>query len=196
MLRKTWLAVDVAAGTPHLSAALHRKVPASVMWIVDSRTFFFWFWLGLAILALHGPVVGRTDYNAFRYLLAPWFCPLVAVCYYAKHPYNPYKNPLVSANEKALVSRRDPDAMRLVETFRSAEARRVTIRASLKVSTILFAAMAALALLHRQSLVWTIWSEWQVIGLSGGTIAASLMVAGELLNWGMKTWARSLESVR
>jgi hypothetical protein len=59
------------------SIELRRKVPPLLLMLADLRPFFTVFGLAIAVLIVHGPVVGHTDYIGLRYLLAPLLCPVV-----------------------------------------------------------------------------------------------------------------------
>jgi len=158
---------------------------------VDQQAFWTVFGLGLAVLLLHGPVVGQADYNGLRFLLGPWLCSACAAACNVLWPYNPYRGTwarLASMTDKDHV---DADAQRLNQLLRSAEARRFLLRTSVKTSLMLFVAMTLLAVTHRKSLNWMLVSPWLGQGLIGGLIGAFIALKTQLLNWGVKRWAAS-----
>jgi len=88
----------------------------------EQRRFFTLFGIGLALLTLHGPVVGRTDYNRLRYLLAPWVCPVLLAAYDSLRPFNPYESGAAGYAGMVGDDSADPDARRLSTIFASNEA--------------------------------------------------------------------------
>jgi hypothetical protein len=142
------------------STELRRKVPPLLLMLADLRPFFTVFGVALAMLIIHGPVVGRPDYNGLRYLLAPWLCPAVIATYYYVKPYRPYRVGAARIADLTDHDAHDPDAQRLVEIFQSREARHFLLRAMLRLSGRLFGIMLLLAILHWQSLTWTLTSPW------------------------------------
>jgi hypothetical protein len=170
---------------------LRRKVPRMMLMYVDQPTFGLVFGLGLAVFMLHGPVVGQVDYNGLRFLLAPWLCsPFAAACHVLR-PYNPYRGTWAEWASMIDKDHVDADAKRLRHLFRSAEARRFLLRASVKTSLMLFVAMTLLAVAHRKSLNWTLVSPWLGQGLIGGFFGAFVALKTQFLNWGVKRWAAS-----
>jgi hypothetical protein len=159
-----------------------------VLMFDDQRTFWTLFATGLAVFALHGPVVGRPDYNGLRYLLGPWLCPAVGAAYYFFKPFNPYRVPSARMSDVAGFDAQDPDARRLVEVFQSREARNFLPRAMLKISGQLFGIMVLLTILHWHSLTWTLTSFWLGPGLLVGCFASLGLVGNELVTWGLKRW--------
>jgi hypothetical protein len=160
-----------------------------VLMMADLRTFWTLFGMGLAVAMLHGPIVGRPDYNGIRYLLGPWLCPVAGAAYYFLWPFNPYR---VTAADRIAgpftCNVRDPDAQRLIQVFQSKAARRFLVRAMLKISGQLFGIMVLLAILHSRSLTWTLTSFWLAPGLVVGGFASSIVVGVELINWGLRRW--------
>ncbi|MGO8829680.1 MAG: hypothetical protein ACLQT5_10570 [Steroidobacteraceae bacterium] len=172
--------------------ALKAKVPPMLMMFVEQRRFWTIFGLGLATLLLFGPVAGphAPDHNGLRYLLAPWVCPWGAALYYAFAPFNPYKlSSLSRFSEMADYNKRDPDANRLVEVFRSAEARQTLFRITVRISIILFTVMMLISFIVRSSLAWSVSSYWVGQGLIACTIGTSIAVASEYVSWGVGSWA-------
>jgi hypothetical protein len=170
------------------SAALRRKVPPMLLMFDDQRTFWTLLGMGLAVLMLYGPVVGRRDHNALRYLLGPWLCPAVVAAYYYFKPFTPYSVGAARIADMVDDHTRDPDARRLVEVFQSKEARHFLVRATLKLSSRLFGIMMFLALLHWQSLTWTLTSSWLGGGLIGGWIGSFIVLMVEISHWGLERW--------
>jgi len=161
------------------------------------RTFWTLFGSGLAVFLLYGPIAGphAPDHNGLRYLIAPWICPWGAAVFYQFLPFNPYRRGSVSQFVGMVdFDKRDSDAKRLVAVFRSAEARRALVRITLKISAILFVIMALVTVTFRHSLNWSFSSYSLSLSLIGGTIGASIAVASEYVNWGVRRWAASYGS--
>jgi len=177
------------------STELRRKVPPMVLMMADLRTFWTLFGMGLAVAMLHGPIVGRPDYNGLRYLLGPWLCPVAGTAYYFLWPFNPYR---VTATDRMAgpftCNARDPDAQRLIQVFQSKAARHFLLRATLQISGQLFGIMVLLAVLHWRSLTWTLTSFWLAPGLVVGGIGSSIVLGVELISWGLSRWAAGLGS--
>jgi hypothetical protein len=171
------------------STELRRKVPPMVLMMADLRTFWTLFGMGLAVAMLHGPVVGRPDYNGLRYLIGPWLCPVAGTAYYFLWPFNPYR---VTAADRIAgrftFNVRDPEAQRLIQVFQSKAARHFLLRAMLQISSQLFGIMVLLAILHWRSLTWTLTSFWLAPGLVVRGCASSIVLGVELMNWGLSRW--------
>lgn len=175
---------------------LRRKVPRMILMYVEQRAFWTFFGLGLAVFLLHGPLVGRRDYNGFRFLLGPWLCSAMAAACHLLWPYNPYQGTWAQFASLTDDDRVDADAARLAQLLKSAETRRFLFRTTVKISSVLFVAMTLPAVLHWKSLNWTLASPWLGQGLIGGFVGVFIALKTELLNWGLKWWALMVEADR
>ena len=187
----------MAANKDIIPRELRAKVPPLLFMNVQMRTFGTLFGVGLAVFMLYGPIAGphAPDHNGLRYLIAPWICPWGAALWYYFAPFNPYGKGSVSRFAGMVdYDKRDSDAKRLVEVFRSAEARRALVRITLKISVILFVVMALITVAVRHSLNWSFSSYSLSLSLIGGTIGATIAVGSEYISWGMKHWAASYRS--
>ena len=171
---------------------LRAKAPPLLLMFVKQRVYWTIFGLGLAVFLLYGPISGPNapDHNGLRYLLAPWICPWGAAIYYMFVPFNPYSSGSVSRFAGMIdYNKRDSDANRLVEVFRSPATRHALIRVTLRISVILFLIMMLITIIIRHSLTWSFSSYWLGEGLLGGTVGASIAVGSEYVNSGVRFWA-------
>lgn len=151
----------------------------------------------LAGFGLLGPVAGRTDHNGFLYLLGPWVCPSVFTLLWSLLPHRPYRGQFYSGMRD--VDTNDAAVMRLVELYKSNEAKRQLWRESLRLSSILFAILGTAALWFRHSLTWVfpspqnrfLWApgHWFWVGFILCFIGSCLTVAGGFTSWCLTTWA-------
>jgi len=161
-----------------------------------------------AFLLSGGIVLARyPDPNGFVYLLGPWVCPSVAAIVVLAMPHKLWRGSF--ANPKDLDAN-DPVVMRLVELYKSDEARRHLWHEALKLSVILFAILGTAAFFLRSSLNWTLPSSqnhflsnsrigepgsWFWVGLLGCSWAAFLLLVSDYQRWCLTTWAKR-ESAR
>ena len=110
---------------------------------------------GLAAFGLYGPVTIHPDHNGFLYLLGPWIFPTAVAILYTFVPFRPYRGVVWERNMHE-VDTNDPAVMRLMELYKSDEARRHLWHETLKLSGILFAILGTAAFLLRDSLNWTL----------------------------------------
>jgi hypothetical protein len=176
---------------PILSKELKRKVPPFVSMFLEQRPFWLLFGIGLGIFLLYGPVIGRpADHNGFRYLLGPLVCPVPSFLFYVVRPFNPYRGPAARFAGMLDMDKRDPDAQQLVQLFRSDQARNFLVRATVKLSAILFVVMAVITVACRNSLNWLVVSPWFGQGLTGGLIACLVTLGSAYIAWGLESWAK------
>jgi hypothetical protein len=184
-----------------LPPELRRKIsPALYTLIAQRSTFMRYFGLGLAAFCLYGPIAGPTDHNGFRYLVGPWICPGVTAVFRSFFPFRPYRG-ILFVDRTRDVDITDPASMRLVEVYRSSEARRCLWRQWLKLSAILFVIMGLLSLPIRDSLNWSfpyslsqsgassVSRDWFWLGWSGGILGSYIALMTDYVTWGLATWA-------
>jgi hypothetical protein len=183
------LQVTVAANRVAIPPRLRHKVPALVFMFLSQRLFWTIFGIGTCVFTLFGPVVGRTDHNGYRYLLGPPVCPPAAALFFFLRPFNPYKG--FAARLSRMENRDlDPSATRLLEVFRSHEARQFLLRTMVKISGIVFLVMALFAVAFRSSLNWSIISAGFWPGFIGGILGSFIAIGSELIAWGLLTCVR------
>jgi len=191
----------VAATRLVLPPELRRKIsPALYTMIAQRSTFMRYFGLGLAAFCLYGPIAGPTDHNGFRYLVGPWVCPGVTAVFRSFFPFRPYRG-IMFVDRTRDVDTTDPASLRLVEVYRSSEARRCLWRQWLKLSAILFVIMGLLSLPIRDSLNWSfpyslsqsgassVSRDWFWLGWSGGILGSYIALMTDYVTWGLATWA-------
>ena len=117
---------------------LRRKVSPGLMMFVDERRAFTALGIVLALFGLYGPPVNQTDHNGFLYLLAPWIVPGAFTFLWSSIPHRPYRGQVYVSRIRE-VDAKDPAVVRLVELYKSDEAKNHMWCESLKLSTVLFA---------------------------------------------------------
>jgi len=176
---------------------LRRKVSPGLLMFVDERRAVKGLGLLFAAFGLCGPFVKHPDHNGFMCLLGPWICPTLVTLFWSSVPHRPYRGQIYTGMHDVDAS--DPAVMRLVELYKSADARRHMWRESLVLSGTLFAILGSAAFLLRDSLNWDLpssqngylWTgHWFWIGLTLGFIGSFLILAGGYTNWCLTTWAR------
>jgi len=179
----------VAATQRDIPAELKRKVPPFVLVGFNLSKFAVLFGFGLSVVFLYGPIFRHPDHNAIRYLAGPWLCPTLVAIYYLLLPFNPYRG--IGARSAGLVdeNEHDSDAQKLVEIYRSKEARRFLVVVTLKTSAALFAIMALITFASRASIQWYVVSPWLVPGLLGCCIGSLMTIGCDYIAWGLRTWA-------
>lgn len=172
-----------------LSSKLRKKVPPLIVGMFLSQRLFFT-WLGIAFSAfiLFGPVVGQPDHNGYLYLIGPFVGPIVPALYSILRPFNPYRGPGARFGRMEYRDKSDPEAKRLVEVYRSKEARQFIWRSAAKVAGIVFLIMVILTLVVRNSLNWSFPSPGLAPGLLGGCLGSFLALSTEYIAWGLRTW--------
>jgi hypothetical protein len=171
---------------------LHRRLKGRVfsglIWYSQQGTFVLCFSIPVAILMLFGPIAGRTDHNAIRYLAGPFICPFTAACCLTVFPFKPYRGSPFDGHKAEPVDSSDPAIKRLVALFASHSAKIFIWRAAIKLSCMLFVIMATLAFLIRQSLSWSLESSWFIYGLLGCSLFCWLAIGAQSLGWGFAAW--------
>jgi len=192
----------MAATRSGIPPELRRKIsPGLYTMVVQHSVFLRLFGVGLSALLLYGPVAGIPDHNGFRYLLGPWVCPSLVAAYRTFFPFRPYRGtPFLDRTHD--IDREDPVVMRLVEIYRSNEAKCYLWGQALRLSGILFAIMGILALLVRDSLNWSfpyslerslaspISRYWFWMGWIGGCLGSFITLMTDYITWGLMTWGR------
>jgi hypothetical protein len=182
-----------------LGSRLRSKLTPGLNMLLDMGSFTYWFGIGMAVLLLYGPIVGpHKDHNLFRYIVAPWICPFLVAGYYRVAGYNPYGTRSGYSFwgwGRPGFDKTDADAKRLVDTFRSVDAKRAVLRCSLRVSVTIFALIAIAALASRHSLSLSLWSYWTGQGFLGCCLGSYIAVSWLFVNWGVQNWARDANAV-
>jgi hypothetical protein len=171
---------------------LRRKVPSALLMFVDGRWFWTAFGLGLALLAIYGPIVGVPDHDGFRYLILPLLCPWIPSLYYKLrpiHPYSGYRGRWHNLGGMIGKDQTDAEAKSLVELLQSAEGQAAITRSAVIISILLFIPMVLVCIVLGPSLTWTFWSDWLFFGVSMSIIACWIIVFTQTINWGVRTWA-------
>lgn len=175
----------------------HKISPGLYTMVAQQSTFLRSFGVGLSAFFLYGPVAGVPDHNGFRYLLGPWVCPSLVTAYRTFFPFRPYRGtPFLGRTHD--IDREDPAVMRLVEIYRSSEAKRYLWGQTLKLSGVLFLFMGTLAFLLRESLKWSFpYSPasptsryWFWMGWIGGCLGSFITLMTAYITWGLMTWGR------
>lgn len=177
--------------------SLRRKVSPGLVMFVDEQRAVKSVGMLFAVFGLYGPVVGHTEHNAFLYLLGPWVCPSLFTLFWSSVPHRPYRGQFYSGFGD--VDSADAAVMRLVELYKSDEARRQMWRESLHLSLVLFAILGPAAYFLRDSLIWVLpspgnrflWARghWFWVGFTLCFIGSFLKVAGGFTRWCLTTWA-------
>lgn len=184
-------------------AELKRKISPGLL-MFRPRTAWV---LGMSLTAigLYTALVG--DHDAFVYLIAPWLCPISVAVLNISVRFRPYRGVLWARNMRD-VDVTDAAVTRLVELYRSDEARSHIWRQALKWAAIVLVAEGILAVLFRSSLNWSPPSSQNQFmltgkhgfwaGLVGCWIGSYAGLTGDYIGWGLKTWAsrESLQSER
>lgn len=179
--------------SPHLRSKI---APAPLLFEPGERTFIGVVFTGFAALSLCGP-----EHNGFLLLLGPWLCPSIPAAIFSLLPPLPSRGFPTSSDWRG-VDRDDPIVMRLVELYKSREARRHLWNQSLKVSAILFAILGAAAIALRNSLNWALPSSqnrflyqwrgpgyWFWYGLIGSSVFSFVALVIDHVGWVTTTWA-------
>jgi hypothetical protein len=187
-----------AANKALIPPKLRRKVSPGLLVAVDERRAIQGLGIGLAALGLYGPITVHADHNGFLYLLGPWICPSVFAIFWVSIPHRPYRGQFYDKTMHD-VDTNDPSVMRLVELFRSDEARRQLWHESLKLSAILFTILGTAAFLLRDSLHWNLPSgpnrflstrgQWFWVGIILCFIGSFLSLGSSYSGWCLTTWA-------
>ncbi|HET7085112.1 MAG TPA: hypothetical protein VFI23_10100 [Rhizomicrobium sp.] len=175
-------------------ANLDRLLTPALRLLIQQLPFWRWFGIGIAILIMYGPVVGRhIDHNGWRYLILPLIGPPLTALYYNFKPPNPYARSSARMEGLEGYDRKDAKAAQLVTIFRSRAARVATWRAALNISMIEFAAMAILLLgcLVNADVQWTFSSYWLWQGFIGCCLGSFIAVSSDLFAWVLRTWIES-----
>jgi hypothetical protein len=158
-------------------------------------------------LCLYGPGwTLNTDHNGFLYLFGPWLCPtLIALLLSAMLAYLPFKPFRGSPFSEHTYVQGDPVVTRLVELYKSDEARHHLWSESLRLSTILFAILGAAMVFNRDTMEWNLPSRQNQFlmnemagqpgyyfwaGLCGCFIFAFLFLKSAYDRWCLLTWAK------
>jgi hypothetical protein len=169
---------------------LRRKVPSALLGMADEHVFLTVVGLGLAILFLYGPVVGMRDHNGLRYLLGPLICAFIPAAWYIwrpLHPYSGYRGRWNNLGPLLWKDKSDPECARLVEVFRSQEARRFLTVAAQQLTIVLFVPLAVAAFLLGSNLNWSVNTFF--VGLIPAAIGTWIVVFPNLIAWGLRVWA-------
>jgi hypothetical protein len=170
---------------------LQHKVSSGLVGMAQQRKIIQSIFVAFAIFFLYGPF-GRIDHNGTRYLLGSLIVPFVVASYFTLFPLAPYRgNPkrYGGGGTKAL-DRSDPESMRLLDIFRSSEAKRAVWRAAAKLSGILLGSVLVLMIFVRHSLSWSFYSWFLIPGTLGCLMCVWLATGVEYLEWGFKCWAK------
>lgn len=192
-----------------IPSELRRKIaPAPLLFGAGERTFVKVAFVGIAAFCLYGPVPLNQDHNAFLYLLGPWLCPSVPAAFFTLLPPLPSRGTFLSGNWRS-VDRVDPVVTRLVELYKSREARRHLWSQSLKVSAMLFGILGTAAIAQRSNLNWALPSSqngflyqwrgpgfWFWYGLIGCSIFSFVALVIDHVGWVTTTWARRESALR
>jgi hypothetical protein len=159
--------------------------------------FSKWFGIGFAVLSLYGPVVGpHGDRNGWRYLLGPLVCPLLVGVYFRLFPRNPYRGYWARIGGLTGLDRRDANASRLVEMFRSKGAPSYVWRVTVQVSLIEFTTMMVVlvAATVTGEVGWTMTSPWLWQGLLGCSLGSFVAVGSDVFANVLRAWTHSVAS--
>jgi hypothetical protein len=169
---------------------LKNKIPPMLLIFVEQRAFGLLLGFALYVFSLNGPFVGKPDHNGYRYLIGPFVCALVAAGVFIIRPFNPYRGTAARLGGMESAGESGSAAERLVELFRSSQARRFVWQTAAKISGVCFLLMAIVTWTDRSSLEWTIRSQWAVPGILGGCIGSYIAIGSEYVGWVLKTWAK------
>ena len=181
----------------------HKIAPTPLFFEPGERTFIKVAFIGIAAFFLYGPVPLNQDHDAYLYLLGPWLCPSIPAAFLTLLPPLPSRGSFLSGSWRS-VDKADPVVTRLVELYKSREARRHLWSQSLKVSAILFAILGTAAMVLRSNLNWALPSSqngflfnywpgpgfWFWIGLSSCSIFSFVALVSDHVGWVTTTWAR------
>jgi len=171
---------------------LRNKIQPLVLAFFERPAGVTLFGPGFALPSLYGPIFGHpSDHNGLLYLLAPWVCPWLSTTFHLFVPYNPYRGSPLFVGKFLDLDQHDPDAKNLVQLFQSKQAQRFLLITTVKLSIILFMIMAPISVVVRESLNWSISSNWFVAGVLGCCIGAEIVIASQYIGWGLRSWANS-----
>lgn len=178
--------------TTQVPAGGHRlRIPFKTQMLFGSRKFFSVFSGAMAAFMLYGPVTARNaDHNAYRYLIGPWACPLVALAISLVLPFNPYGWSGRSERSLYRLDERDEDARRLREIIASAGCRRAALAAAGQLMGILSVTLWLCAIAWRASLDWHPVSPGLFFGVVGGVLFCWLFIRVRVVSWSLSTWWR------
>lgn len=179
---------------------LLRKIsPAPLLLKPGERAFITVVFTGFAALCLCGIPVYR---NGFLFLLGPWLCTAAPAFLLSVLPPLPSRGTFISGDWRA-VDAADPVVTRLVELYKSEEARRHLWIQAVKLSGVLFAILGTAGIILRDSLVWALPSSrneylypgrggkgsWFWVGLFCSTTFVFLILVFNHVGWATTMWA-------
>lgn len=144
----------------------------------------------------------NPEHNGFVYAVGPWICPGVAVGLMWSLRRRLWQGSFVNPRP---LDANDPVARRLVELYKSNEARRHLWREALRLSGILSAIVWTIAFLQRNSLTWAIPSLQILLdkrpghcfwcGFAFGTIFSFVVLGSDYQRWCLMTWTKRESSL-
>jgi hypothetical protein len=169
-----------------------RVYPGAVSMAQAHKTIFKVCLLG-AVLGMIGPLVGRyQDHNGFAFFIGPVLGPVAAALILAVFPFRPYRGAPFAPDGFRRLKADNPEDAVLVSIFRSDEIKRFLWISALKLTLILEPIMAALSLLYRHSLNWTL--PGPVTAVIGPVVASYLALATRVMDHGFKAYAVAEDS--
>lgn len=177
----------------------HKIAPAPLLFAPGERIFIRVAFTAFGALSLCG--LGPLNHNGFLYVLGPWVCPSIPAAFLTFLPPLPSRGTFLAKNWRG-VDKADPCVMRLVEFYKSREARRHLWNRALQLSGILFAILGTAAIVLRNSLNWVLPSShnaylypgrvpgsWFWVGLTGCSLFSFVALAVDHIGWVTTTWA-------
>jgi hypothetical protein len=170
-----------------ISSDLKHKISPAMLWFTGLQGIFLRImFIVVAALMLQG----GSGRNGFMYLVGSGICPSAVAVLCSFVPLRPYRGMFYQKNVHD-VDRSDPVMMRLVELFRSSEARVHIWRQSLKLSGILFVISWGGTQLFEGPVAWSLsfspFPCWICLVLCFGLCFT--LLSGDLVDWGLTTWA-------
>jgi hypothetical protein len=157
--------------------------------VYGSRRFFSVFAFVLAAFTLFGPITPRNaDHNAYRYLLGPFACSLVALAMHLLFRFNPYRWNRYRDRSLSHLDERDEDARRLVEIIGQPAYVQTVLRATAWLAVPWFLVMAGCTLWLQHSLNWRPVSSGLFFGVVGGVLFAWVFIRVQIISWALSTW--------
>ncbi len=167
---------------------LKRKISPAMLYFVGTPGIFFRIMLiALSAVSLHG----GSDPNGLMYLAGAFICPGTVAALFSFFPFKPYRG-VIYLKKVHDIDRSDPVVMRLVELFRSNEARRHIWFKSTILFPVLFIGGLAFRLGQPARWSFTISALHSPCGicLVMCFVACFTLLGGDLSGWAVTTWAK------
>jgi hypothetical protein len=155
--------------------------------MAESRRLVNPFCFGLGCLFLNA----FHNRNGWIYFIGAALSPVLTASFLAMFAFNPYHTPAAKFSGMTNLDERDAVAQRLVVLMNSAGARRLLLRTSAALSTLLLVAMLAIAFLQSGQLNWTLsgqTAQWFPLLILSSSFVMLPIYVNSLLFWSLHNW--------